>query len=304
MRRPNFFIVGAPKCGTTALRTYVGEHPEVCVSALIEPHYFAPDIFEGYNRFGSEDEYLKLCFSKAREKHKAVGDRSVFYLYSSVAAGKIREFDPSARVIVMLRNPVEMVYALHFQLLLNLDEDVTDFREAWELQEDRRRGKRIPRACNFPKALLYRDVGLMGSQLEHFYGVFPKEQVLPVVFDDFKADTRKVYERVLHFLDVSPDGRRDFPRINLSKVQKSRFIARTLGRPPRRLRDLYYFWRRKTGWRGLERVHKFLIQLGHRRQDRKPLDPEMRILLVDAFREDVEKLEHLLNRDLGHWLAT
>ena len=141
-RRPNFFILGAPKCGTTALSEYLREHPRAFVSQPKEPHYFCGD-FDYYYAPGqrSEEHYLRL-FDAATDDHLAVGEASVWYLYSADAARNIAAFDPATRVIVMLRNPVDLVPSLHSQLLYMLDEDEPDPARAWELQEARRRGER------------------------------------------------------------------------------------------------------------------------------------------------------------------
>jgi hypothetical protein len=118
MPYPNFFIVGAPKSGTTALHTYLGMHPEVFMGPK-EAHFFAPDVriepldsdkyFEGF--VGAEG---KAC----------IGEASVFYLYPEKAAAAIHEFNPNAKIIVMLRNPVDLLYSLHSQFQFDQLEDI------------------------------------------------------------------------------------------------------------------------------------------------------------------------------------
>ena len=107
---PNFFIVGAPKCGTTALCEYLKYHPNVFMSTPKEPHYFAED-FERYRHVKTEDKYLAL-FGDCNDRHLMIGEASVFYLRSTRAVSLIRDFNPDAKIIVMLRNPVDMVYSL------------------------------------------------------------------------------------------------------------------------------------------------------------------------------------------------
>ena len=303
MRRPNFFIAGAPKCGTSALEFYLKDHPAIYAYAKYEPHYFSPDVAGAYTRYTSEEDYLNQCFTKATDEHKAVGEKSALYLYSVEAARNIKAFDPSAKIIVMLRNPVEVAYSLHSQLLFSSDEDVHDFAEAWNLQDARRQGESIPKACTHPKTLLYRDVCLMGAQLERLYEVFPQEQVLAIVFDDFKADTREVYERTLSFLGVPSDGREFFPRTNPNKAIRSRWMASLLGRPPKPFVRLYYFVGRTIGWNIPLKLLRTVRRWNSRNAKRDPLGPEMRAILIDAFRDDVHKLGRLLNRDLSHWLS-
>ena len=139
MRKPDFFIVGAPKCGTTALCDYLNQHPQVYVSANKEPFYFGSDL-PGHLDW-TQQNYLAL-FEPAGER--TCGEASVWYLYSKSAAQEIRTFNPEARIIIMLRNPVEMAYAMHNQGLYNLTEDIEDFDEAVKATERRSQGLDIP----------------------------------------------------------------------------------------------------------------------------------------------------------------
>ena len=146
MTKPNFFIIGAPKCGTTALSEYLKDHPQIYFSDPKEPHYFTFD-FEQYRLTKTLEEYLEL-FAAATPQHQAVGEGSVFYLYSSVALEKIREFDPQAKIIVMLRNPIDMIYSFHSQLLFSADESETSFEQAWRTTGYTTAGKKYPQSMS------------------------------------------------------------------------------------------------------------------------------------------------------------
>src|SRR5438093_1590857 len=112
IRLPTFFIVGAPRCGTTALYTYLRQHPDLFLPENKEPHFFGSDLYHpGFVR--NLDEYLSL-FLEAGNKKRA-GEASVWYLYSRNAAAEIMAFCPSARIIAMLRNPVDMMYSNYCQ---------------------------------------------------------------------------------------------------------------------------------------------------------------------------------------------
>ena len=130
--KPNLFIIGAPKCGTTAKAHYLSEHPDVFMCPEKEPHYFNTDL--NYKRGKSDDleEYLNL-FSGATEE-KIVGEASVWYLYSKEAVRNILEFNPNAKFIIMVRNPIKMAPSLHQQLFYNGRETEKDFNKAWCLQ--------------------------------------------------------------------------------------------------------------------------------------------------------------------------
>ena len=114
MRKPNFFIVGGPKCGTTSLWSWLRTHPDIFMSHLKEPNFFNSDDNLGISGL---TEYEAL-FRDARVSHTAVGEASVWYLSSPVAVQNILRFEPEARFIVLLRNPIEMAVAMHSQMLI------------------------------------------------------------------------------------------------------------------------------------------------------------------------------------------
>jgi len=143
MRTPDFFIVGAPKCGTTAMSDYLRQHPEIYMPQRKEPHFFGSDLDAPYPYFIRDKEQYFSLFAEAKDE-KRVGEASVWYLYSKRAAFEIKEFCPTASIIIMLRNPVDMIYSLHSQRLFTGNEDIPDFEEALEAEEDRKRGLRIP----------------------------------------------------------------------------------------------------------------------------------------------------------------
>jgi hypothetical protein len=156
MARPNFFIVGAPKCGTTALRQYLLGHPATFFCEPKEPHYFATD-FPSHRYVDSEQNYLRL-FDPAGRECTRIGEASSWYLYSRDALANIRRFDPDAKIIAMLRNPIEMTPSLHAQLLRDFAESEPDLRRAWDLQEERRDPRRLPKNRNTrydPRTFLY-----------------------------------------------------------------------------------------------------------------------------------------------------
>jgi len=299
-RRPNFFIVGAPKCGTTALSYYLRQHPQIFFCSPKEPHYFATE-FPGYRAVTSEADYLGL-FGAAEPYHKAIGEGSVYYLYSGLALERIRRFNPDARVIVMLRNPVDLVYSLHAQLLYSRNESERDFARAWALQGDRAHGRHLPRRCQDPKVLLYRYVGLLGQQCERLLEIFPRTQVQFVVGEEFSGRTAEIYREVLHFLGVEPDGRVHFERINESKSHRVRLLGDLTQKPPLRLVRAAARCKEFLGVERL-RILPVLRRLNCRVRARPSLDGVVRSRLADEFRDDTLRLAALIGRDLSHWSA-
>ncbi len=234
MKRPDFLIVGAGRCGTTALYEYLRAHPRVFMPRVKEPRFFAEDMPGLMNRVASLPEYLAL-FRDAGDEHLAVGEASPQYLYSSVAIRKIREFNPEARLIVMLRNPVDMACSAHAECLYWFVEDEPDLQRAWRLQPLRRKGLRVPKACTQVTVLLWEDMCRLGEQVERLLDEFPREQARFILFEDFVSDTALVYEDVLAFLNLPSDGREDFPRVRANRRHRARWLGRLLLNPPRAL---------------------------------------------------------------------
>ena len=300
---PNFFIVGAPKCGTTALSEYLRYHPNIFISNPKEPYYFADDLFgkdlEKYVGISALEDYKKL-FVHCTNDHLVVGEASVWYLYSKTAIQNIYRYNKGAKIIVMLRNPVDLLVSLHLQMLYNFQEDVSSFQKAWDLQEKRRRGTGVPKRCWVPTLLQYGDVGRLGEQVERLYSIFPEEQVKYILFDDFVKSTKQVYENVLSFLEIPTDGRTKFPPVNERKVHKSGSVGRFLQQPPYPLR---YLWRKLTKVCGheLSKLIYLLREMNSTSIELEQLDARFRAKLVDEFRDDVKKLSKILDRDLDHW---
>jgi hypothetical protein len=296
--KPNFFIIGAPKCGTTALSEYLRTHPNVFITRPKEPRYFAEDI---YRPITNLRDYLAL-YSAVSTDHKAVGEGSATYLISKVAAKSIKEFSPNAKLIVMVRNPIKMIPSLHSQMLISFEEDVKDFEQAWQLQQKRSVGDNIPKTCRQPIFLQYAYAGRLGAQLERLFQVFDTSQIKVIVFDDFVSSTKQVYEETLSFLGVPSDGRVNFPQVKANRIYRYQKVSRFLRRPPKPVMDTYFRMKRflnidSPGF--FQRINK----LNSQKTERISISQEMKQELVETFREDILLLSHLLDRDLSHWLS-
>lgn len=297
--KPSFFIVGAPKCGTTALYEYLRPHPHIFMPEIKEPHFFATDLGT-YPRIKTLADYLDL-FSAATSAHQQLGEASVYYLRSSVAIPGIREFNPEAKLIAMFRNPVDMVYSLHSQLLHVSEETVVDFETAWRLQERRARGLDLPARIRSPLLVQYFQIGQFGTQVQRMLSCFPREQVKLILYDDFATSPQRIYQEVIAFLEVPQDGRTEFPRINENKAARLPWLRRFYRKPPSPLRAAVRSLKRAVGGETISAAKKKLVALNTVRERRPPLDPALRARLTEAFREEVEMLGRLMNRDLSHW---
>jgi hypothetical protein len=298
--KPNFFIVGAPKCGTTALYEYLRPHPNVFMSEIKEPHFFAKDLGI-YPSIKTLDEYTRL-FAESSDKHLRVGEASVYYLRSSTAIPNIREFNPDARIIAMFRNPVEMVHSLHSQLLYVAEESESDFETAWRLQERRSRGLDLPPGSRGAFLVQYAQVAQFGTQTKRLLSIFPPAQVKLILYDDFTAAPQSVYDDVIQFLDLPHDRRTHFPRINENKRARLAWLGNFSRKPPPALRTAVRGLKRALGAEGISAVAHKIVDLNTVKEKRRPLSPEFRAELVAAFRDEVALLSRLLNRDLSHWV--
>ena len=296
MRRPNFFIVGAAKCGTTSMHKYLEQHPDIFMSRYKESLHFATDLLPADDWFRSTDRYLELFRDAGDEA--VVGESSVYYMFSREAARNIRDYDDEARVIIMLRDPVEMLASYHAQLVFNGDEVISDLGEALEAEDDRRKGRRIPSDLRFDERLLYSDVMALTDQARRYLDLFPPERVHLVVYDDLRRDTPGAYRSVLEFLGVDSQFRADFRILNAAKRVRSETVRDLLKRPPA--------WIPAIGTRLLRRNLRLkllgaLIELNSKFGRRPPLDPALRRRLRQRFRPEVQRLGELVGRDLSAW---
>jgi len=294
MRKPDFFFIGAPKCGTTALANWLRDHPRIFMTQRPkEPMYFDKDIVN-VDRM-SLKQYENL-FRDADDSHLVVGEASTPYLRSREAIRNILEYSPSARFLVAVRNPVEMAPSVHAQSTYTQYETIADFKEAWNAQEDRRQGKRLPQISrNDPERFLYADVCRLGEQLERLFRQVSRDRVMVVFMDDMKADPRRVYVDILDFLGVPDDGRSDFASANVRKRIKLPVLGKVL--------SLAWLSKRLLGLQGV-RTGAFSKIHNWNQVPMKPgkLDEQFRQELIACFEKDIRLLGALTGRDISGWL--
>lgn len=295
LSRPDFFVVGAFKCGTTALYDYLRQHPQVYMPFHKEPLFFGDDLTRRYGRM-SEAEYLAL-FRDAAPGQRA-GEASAWYLYSTSAAHQIATFAPGAQIIAMVRNPVDVMHAQHSQLLFNNQEDIRDFAEALAAEPARRRGERMPPGPLRPETLFYRHSVRFAEQLERYLQAFGSERVHVVVFDDFARDTAAVYEGVLEFLGVEDSFKPDFGVRNPNKRVRLAALQRLVYQPPGPLLRLVPRLRR---FPAIHRLREAVLRLNSTAARRQAMDPQLRRRLTEELAPDVERLGRLIGRDLSAW---
>jgi hypothetical protein len=204
-RVPDFFVAGHPKSGTTALYEILKRHPQIFMPECKEPWFFASELHErtpprpeGTPR--TLEEYMRLFEGAA--PGQVAGEATAHYLWSRTAAAAIAEVQPAARIVAILREPASFLYSQHLQFLQTYVETETDLRTALSLEEERRRGHSVPRYTYWPSALMYSEHVRYVEQLRRYHDVFPREQVLVLIYDDFRSDNDAVARQVMRFLGV------------------------------------------------------------------------------------------------------
>jgi hypothetical protein len=299
LRKPNFFIVGAPKCGTTSLWSYLKGHPEIYMPSLKELYFFDGDLWEkrrerpwaqlNGGREPSLEQYLG-CFSAAAGQ-TGIGEATPSYLRSLRAPAEIKAFSPGAQIIIMLRNPVDLMYALHSQSVRGSWEPIGDFETALEADPKRRsedvqgyRGYR--NFANFPE------------QVQRYFDLFGRENVHTIIYDDLKESADIVGRDTLRFLGVRLDLAAEFPRENPNKNVRSMRLQTMLLRQPRALRVIARLltprWLRS-------RVEHGILKSNMVVRPRPPMKAELRRRLQKEFEPKVDQLSAILGRDLSGW---
>ncbi len=305
LRTPDFFIVGHAKSGTTALYEMLRPHPQIYMSRLKEPWFFATDMRPRFQprRAGvgpqTLEEYLSL-FADAEPEQRA-GEASSSYLWSRTAAARIAEVQPEAKIIAILREPASFLRSLHLQLLQSHVEVKKDFRRAMALEQARRQGRHIPRQSHRPQMLMYSDHVRYVEQLRRYHELFAREQVLVLIYDDFRSDNEATLRTVLRFLEVDDTRPLDVLDVNPSILMRSQQLddlvhAVSVGRGP--LAAAAKGAVKALAPRDLRRA---LLQFTRRRivhGAAPPPDERFMVELRSRFKGEVVALSEYLDRDL------
>ncbi len=311
-RLPNFFLVGAPKAGTTSLYHYLDQHPQIYMSAIKEPHYFAAEIREENcdpelrrrmaresralreflsgpmreKRFGGIvpdwEDYVRLFANAVNES--VLGEASVCYLWSPSAPARIAERIPDAKILVMLRDPVDRAFS---EYLHGLGNGVI----RWTFREHIQRNLR-QRSGQFCVHYPFLEFGLYSQQLSRYLERFGRN-VWVGFHEDFKDHPMRVFQDICRFLGVAPEFSPDMAQHYLeAQVPRMALIG----------------WFKRSGiWQAAARVTPASLRpLIRRRLIRRPgatrMDPADRHYLRDFYREDILKLAALVGRNLDGWL--
>jgi hypothetical protein len=301
MKKPNLFIVGHPRSGTSSLHSYLKQHPDIFMTAIKEPNFFSIDFRKQsdafhqkqlYFPFRTENQYLKLY--KKWKNEKIAGEASATYLCSKVSAKEICRFNAASKIIMMFREPVEFLHSFHSAARFALGEHIEDFKTAMAAENDRKEGRGLSKRVITPSWLFYTEFVKYSEQISRFSSYFDQEQIKIIIFDDFKINSPGIYKEIIDFLCVDPNFSPTFDIVNPNKQLKWPLLKRySLDSPYFRKSLRFLFSHEIYAW--LKNFYKTKIVTY---QPRQPLDDEFRIELMKEFKKEVEKLSTLINRDL------
>lgn len=308
--RPNFFVVGAAKAGTTSLYAHLRAHPQIFMSPVKEPHYLAAEIdprefSPDYRRNLPRDYAARLernpdepihcahirCWDEYTALFRgaggklAIGEASNSYLGSPSAAQAIRSRFPDAKIVMVLRDPVARAWS-DYLMSVRLGHAHASFRE--ELQRDRARTEH-----RWGRDILYVENGLYHDKVRRYFELFGRDRVLVLLYEELCRDVAASMLRVHRFLGVRPEPVTSLPRLNSARVPRSVALNRMIVRTG--IRELA--WNRVPA-----PLRRALKAAWFSRASIPVLEDTDREYAATFFRDDVESLAHLLDRDLSGWL--
>ena len=295
---PNLFIVGAPKCGTTSMFDFLVQHKEVAYGIHKEPHFFNEDHPE-YRHATNLEHYLS--FFDQEQSCRYVLDASTNYFYSRAAISGILRFNDRSKIMVMLRNPIDLVVSLHSHFLFKQSETIEKLEQAWESGALRERAPEFVKKHPYPGHLSYQEAGQLGKYYLQILEVVPREQLLTVFFDDIVATPKEVIKSVCEFLelDFGPDPQ--FLKSNQKQNVYSRRLNKWMFYPPPWLKKLKSRLKHNLPECWVQRIDIRKL-VSSKRPNPRRIDDAFRKRLANFFREDVDLLSQLTRRNLDAWL--
>jgi tetratricopeptide (TPR) repeat protein len=307
--KANLFLIGAAKSGTTALASSLGQHPAIASLPIKEPGHFSTDlripVFSSrYNRLLQWNE--AAYFKKARLEDRHIGfvesesnyqklvdqaittnpntnyvlDASTAYLYSANAPAQLRHYAPDAKIVLILRNPIERAYS-HYTMALKYGMEQEEPMQAFKREAEFN-------PAHWGQDECYLELGQYAKQLERWLECFPLDQLHIIWYDDFTADPQKAMNALMKYLDLPTFVLQQSDQLNVGVVPKyatlNKWAMQTLGSLREKLpKSLVHWLKKKTQVAAPE------------------LDPETRSFLAAAFTEQIEQLAALTGKDLNHW---
>jgi len=296
-KKPNFIIIGAMKAATTSLYTYLKQHPDVFMTTIKEPMFF--NNFQNNNDFKvlgrktkkitTFEQYYTLF--DAVKNEKAIGEASPAYISNKECPTLIQQHLPNTKIIAVLRQPVSRAYSNFLHARRADKEPIADFETAFNKEAERK-------AKNWNPLYHYKGKGYYADQLERYFTLFPKENIKVLLFEDLVKDPIKTTQEVFKFLDIDnvfmPDTSK---KANVSGTPKGLFGWLIMKFRYYNLIPNIQFSNFLPGF-----IIHFIFNSAYKKAS--PLGSELKKRLTHTFyKEDILKLEKLIERDLQHWLS-
>lgn len=288
MNKPNFFIVGAAKSGTTSLANYLGQHPSVYLSPVKEPFYFVND-------YGMKDynEYLSL-FRRAGDA-RVIGEASTGYLFDKTSATNISKSLPGSKVLMILRNPSDMAHSLWRHMSARGNENLSFEMSITDSQREFRKGMTFMEACvGWWCNYLYLERGLYCGQVKRYLHAFPRDNVKICIYEKFFEDLETSCREIFGFLGIDMGFVPRFKKLNEGGVARSAFIRKVISRKYPTLRSIVPL--RERTW-----LRLFVQKMNLTKEKISPLKLETRNWLESFFRDDITCLERILGQEIPQW---
>jgi len=288
--RPNFFIVGHTRSGTTSLKEELNQHPDI--------HLYYPESWQKPNGpfgfetdFENEEEFLEV-FKEVKEKR--IGQKAGDYLSCPQAAERIKKFNPNAKIMMLLRNPIDVMYSLHSTMLYRETiETIENFDEALKMEEVRKKNygyKVIP--MKYHPHMLYRETVRYSQQVKRYFDLFGQENVKVIIFDEYIKNKSVILRDILTFLEVDENFEIEHVNTNAGRKYRNRTIHSAV-------------MNNKFGIRGILRnipgIANAYRKINNSESKRNTLDPLLKKSLQEDIRKEVDELSAMLGKDLSVW---
>lgn len=300
-RFPDFYIIGAPKCGTTSITRYLRSSHEIFMPNPSEVALHCTDLTYRSADLKAKSLDRRAYFARFAdaEPSQIVGTKPVPYYFSKVAAEKLYLNRPDAKIVIGIREPASFIASYHAQLLYNVNEDTPNLWEALAKEDARKLGNNLPATTTIVEALSYREAAHFSRRIQTYQDLFGKDQVLVMVLEDIKSAPRDAECMLARFLGLRHVPGGTISHANPRKVARWWRLKKFTRHPPTAVKRLAKMMPQTAA-----RVKHSLGRLNERTGVREAPDKEqlerMR-LLNREFWDEIDALSALLGRDLSHW---
>lgn len=279
-KKPNLFIVGHTRSGTTSLKSYLEQHPDVFM-VHNKKGYFGFD-----TDYKSENEYLEL-FSSAKNQ-KIIAEKCTDYLLCPDSAKRLKDFSPNSKIIIMLRNPIDQTYSLHRYLLNETLETYTNFEDALNAEKLRENEP----SKKYSPHVFYREQMKYTQMVKRYFDVFDKENVMVIIFDDLKNNVLEVYRKTCLFLEIDEDFVPEFEVKNASRAYRSKKLQIIFKKTPESIKKFF---------RQIPFSQNFYKKVNYPEKKIPTINQKLKHELQQEILPEISSLGNLLGRDLSSW---